>query len=127
MIKRINTEYIWLLVGDVKSILVVLGESYIGKGVESLLSRQPGLRVDSIPFLDSASLDYEIDTCQPNVIILDEGLISSKRIDLSNLLMGYPKIRLLVLGIHDNRLSIYDHQELIVSHSNDLVSAIERS
>lgn len=110
-----------------KIILVVLDESYFGKGVESLLSRQPGLRVESIPFLDSDSLAYEIDSCQPNVIVLDEGLISSKRIDLSNLLMGYPKIRVLVLGIYDNRLGIYDHQELIVSNSNDLVSAIERS
>ena len=110
-----------------KSILVVLGESYIGKGVESLLSRQPGLRVESIPFLDCISLEDEIDIHQPNVIILDEGLIASKQVDLFNLLMGYPKIRVLVLGIHDNRLSVYDHHELAVSHSNDLVSAIERS
>ena len=110
-----------------KNILVVIGESYIGKGVESLLSSRPGLSVDSFPFLDVNSLNTQIDSCRPNVIILDESLLSSKRIDLSSLLMGYPKMRVLVLGIQENRLSVYDHQELIVSHSNDLVSAIERS
>ena len=110
-----------------KRILVVIGESYIGKGVESLLSRQADLRVDSFPFLDGISLGDQIEGYQPNVIILDESLLSSKRIDLSSLLMGYPKMRVLVLGIQDNRLNVFDHQELIVSHSNDLVSVIERS
>lgn len=110
-----------------KRILVVIGESYIGKGVESLLSRRPDLNVDSFPYLDGISLSSQIESYQPNVIILDEGLLSSKRIDLSSLLMGYPKMRILVLGIQDNRLNVFDHQELIVSHSNDLVSVIEHS
>ena len=121
------TKYIQIAEIDLKSILIVNGESYFGKGVESLLLRHPDLTVDSTTFFDGNSLNYEIENCRPNVVILDESLLTSNRIDLSHLLMGYPKMRVLVLGIHDNRLSIYDHQELIVSNSNDLVSAIERS
>ena len=110
-----------------QKVLIVVGESYIGQGVESLLSRESDLRVDSTHFLDEGSLSVQIDHYCPNVVILDDSLLSSELINLANLLTGYPKIRVLVLSILDNRMSVYDRKEVIVSKSLDLVTEIRQT
>ena len=112
---------------DSKSIPIITGKSYIGKGVESLLSQRSDMDMDSSAIIDNDSSVYKIENFHPNIIIRDERLLNTKRVVLSNLLSGCPKMRVLVLCLNDNRISIYDHQEIIISNSNDLVSTIARS
>ena len=110
-----------------KNVLIVVSQSYIGQGIESLLSRESDLKVDCTRFLDEGSLNVQIERYCPNVVILDDSLLSSELINLANLLMGYPKIRVLVLSVLDNRMSVYDRKEVIVSKSLDLVTAIRQT
>lgn len=109
---------------DLKKVIVILSESLIGKGVESILSREMDLSVTSISFIDNATLNQQIERDQPDVVILDESLLSSEMPRLFNLFASYPNLRVMVLSVGENRINIYDRQEIQVSHSADLVSAI---
>jgi DNA-binding NarL/FixJ family response regulator len=109
---------------DLKKVIVILSESLIGKGVESILSREMDLSVTSISFIDDATLNQQIERVQPDVVILDESLLSSEMPRLFNLFASYPNLRVMVLSVGENRINIYDRQEIQVSHSADLVSAI---
>lgn len=107
-----------------KRVIVVLNESLIGRGVESLLSREMDLNVTGVPFIDDRALIDQIVEFQPNVVIVDESLIFGRKIDFLSLLRTDPKMRLLVLSNQDNRINIYDRQEIPVTQSTDLISAI---
>jgi DNA-binding NarL/FixJ family response regulator len=107
-----------------KKVIVILSESLIGKGVESILSREMDLSVTSTSFIDNATLNQQIERDQPDVVILDESLLSSEMPRLFNLFASYPNLRVMVLSVGENRINIYDRQEIQVSHSADLVSAI---
>jgi DNA-binding NarL/FixJ family response regulator len=108
----------------VKRVVVVLSDSLIGRGVESLLSREMDLSVTSIPFVDNGALISKIEELKPDVVIMDESLIFRREVEFISLLRCYPKVRILVLSIQDNRINIYDREEIPVTQSTDLISAI---
>lgn len=107
-----------------KKVNVILSESLIGKGVESILSREMDLSVTSTSFIDDAALNQQIERDQPDVVILDESLIINEMLSLFHLFASYPNLRVIVLSDGENRINIYDRQEIQVSHSADLVSAV---
>ncbi len=112
---------------DLKKIIIVLSESLIGKGVESLLSREMDLSVTSISFKDDSTLNRQIGRDQPDVIILDESLIYNEMLSLFNLFASHPHLRVMVLSVGENRINIYEREEIRIAQSADLVSAIMES
>ncbi len=110
--------------GILTNVLVILGDSFIGKGVESLLSKERDLLVLSLLFEDTPTLNRQIESLQPDVIIMDEELVNNEVFDLYHLLSGNPGLCMLVLSMQDNRVSLYKREEILVSHSNDLIAAI---
>ncbi|MEE9459916.1 MAG: hypothetical protein V3V84_09165 [Candidatus Bathyarchaeia archaeon] len=108
----------------VKSVIIVLDESVIGRGVERLLSREMDLNVTCVPFIDDKALIDLIEKFQPDVVIVDGSLIFGRRIDFLSLLRSGLNMSVLVLSNQDNRINIYNHQEILVTQSTDLISAI---
>ena len=107
-----------------KRVIVVLTESVIGRGVESILLREMDLNVTGVPFIDEKALIDRIEKSQPDVVIMDESLIFGRKIDLLSLLRSGLSMRFLVLSNQDNRINIYNYQEILVTQSTDLISAI---
>jgi DNA-binding NarL/FixJ family response regulator len=107
-----------------KKVTVILSEFLIGKGVESLLSREMELSVTSILYDGDDGVIDHIERYQPSVVIMDESLLNGSSRNLFNQLLLYPKLRVLVLSVQDNRINIYDRKEILVSQSADLISAI---
>jgi DNA-binding NarL/FixJ family response regulator len=110
-----------------KKVAVILNDYLIVRGVESLLMREIDLNVTSISY-DSDGINgivHHIEIHQPSIVIMDESFLYSDSRDLFNQLLAYPKLRLLVLGLRDNKINIYDHKEILVSQSADLISAIK--
>jgi DNA-binding NarL/FixJ family response regulator len=108
----------------VKRVIIVLDESVIGRGVERLLSREMDLNVTGVPFIDDKALIDLIEKIQPDVVIVDGSLIFGRRIDFLSLLRSGLNMSVLVLSNQDNRINIYNHQEILVTQSTDLISAI---
>lgn len=109
-----------------KRVLIVTSELLLREGVESLLSREVDIKVFSTQFFDESTLAQEIDQHQPDVVILDERLEYTDLANLFDLLIDYPKIRVMVVNVIDNKVNVYDKSEFVVSHSYDLVSAIRQ-
>ena len=107
-----------------KRVLIVTSELLLREGVESLLSREVDINVYSTQFIDESTLAHEIDHYQPDVVILDERLEYTDLTHLFDLLIDYPRIRVMVVNVIDNKVNVYDKSEFEVSHAYDLVSAI---
>lgn len=109
-----------------KRVLLVTSELLLSEGIESLLSREVDLIVYSIQFEGETELADEIDHYQPDVVILDERLEYSDLTNLFDLLIDYPRIRMMVVNVIDNKVNVYDKSEFEILHSNDLVFAIRQ-
>ncbi|MCK4977321.1 MAG: response regulator transcription factor [Anaerolineales bacterium] len=109
-----------------KRVLIVTSELLLREGVESLLSREVDLNIMSTRYIDEATLTQEIDHYQPNVVILDERLEYTDLTNLFDLLIDYPRLRVMVVNVIDNKVNVYDKTEFEVSHSYDLISAIRQ-
>lgn len=109
-----------------KRVLIVTSELLLREGIASLLSREGDINVSTTNYIDEKTLIHEIDKYNPDVVILDERMEFSDLTNLFNLLIDYPKLRVMVLSVIDNKVNVYDKAEIIVSHSYDLISAIRQ-
>ena len=99
----------------------------IGAGIYSFLAGETDLEVAGISPSDQAELIHEIRRLRPDIVVLDE---DSRLVDPTNLLAwleGYPKLRLVVINANDNRVSIYDKQQVLTRQASDLLDIIRNS
>ena len=109
-----------------KRVLIVTRELLLREGVESLLSREVDIKVHGTQFIDESTLAKEIDRYHPDVVILDERLEYTDLANLFDLLIDYPRIRVMVVNVIDNKVNVYDKSEFELAHSYDFVSAIRQ-
>ena len=109
-----------------KRVLIVTSELLLREGIASLLSREVDIDVMSTNYIDELTLNHEIDQYNPDVVILDERMEYTDLTYLFNLLIDYPKLRVMVLNVINNKVNIYDKAEIEVSRSYDLISAIRQ-
>lgn len=109
-----------------KKVIVLLSESLIGKGVESILSREKDLSVTSTSFIDDATLNQQIERDQPDVVILDERLEIADLSCMVGLLKENPELRVIVVEEQQNLIHVYQKQEIIVTRVADLIDTIRR-
>jgi len=110
---------------EVKKVLIVLGDSYIANGVVSLLSEESDITVESTIYVQGCPLTETFDKHHPDVLILDENLLSAEQTYLSNLLINHPNMKIVVLSLHDNRVSVFHRSDLLISTPQDFISAIK--
>jgi len=109
-----------------KRVLIVTSELLLSEGIESLLSHEDDIIVIGTQFTDESDLAKDIDHYQPDVVILDERLEYSDLTKLFDLLIDFPRIRMMVVNVIDNKVNVYDKSEFEISDSNDLVFAIRQ-
>lgn len=58
---------------------------------------------------------------QPDVVILDEGLLAANISDIVKLADCHPSLRLIVYRLNDGRVQIFDEQMVQVRHFSDFL------
>jgi hypothetical protein len=107
-----------------KRVLVICEGLLIGSGIESILSREDDLLLMHNVLTTEPALNKEIESFRPDVIIIDENL---KIWDLSRLLSflkRVPTVRLMILAVHENRVQIFDKQDVLISQLADFVNEV---
>lgn len=108
-----------------KRVLVVINKLLFGVGLESLLSDENDLDVKSIPYKNEKTLSLEIKEYEPDVVLIDESIKLAVLPNYLNILAGLPKLRLLVVNSKENRVHIYDKNEIQIDSSMDFLTAVK--
>jgi len=108
----------------VRQVLVVETHILIGAGIHSILAVETDLEVTGISPGDQAELIHEIRRLRPDIVVLDEDSRLADPTDLLAWLEDYPKLRLVVISANDNRVCVYDKQQVLTSKASDLLDII---
>ena len=104
-------------------VLVVEEDSLFRNGIESSL-RHANMQIIGTAPADIHVIVAEIKRTNPTAIILND---QSDNIDaqlILNLLNIYPTLKIIGLSLEHNRLNVYGKQEVQVTTTDDLISAI---
>jgi len=107
-----------------KRVLVVNGETILVAAIESLLAREKDLCVLTTPDLTDAEGLREISEFSPQVIILDETILSGSIAHILDLLFALPELLIMVIQLESNQVQLYEKRMLKVSRGADLTEAI---
>jgi DNA-binding NarL/FixJ family response regulator len=109
-----------------KQILVLESEKLLVASILSLLASRPEYDVTSTT-LNSLNCIDQPNGPEPDVVILDEELVAANISDLVALADRHPTLRLIVLGLNDNELHIFDKHIVHVSQVNDFFELLKSS
>jgi DNA-binding NarL/FixJ family response regulator len=110
----------------VQRVLVVENQILMGAGIQILLGGQADLEVMGIAPCDQAELAREIRRWRPDLVVVNK---DSQYVDPTKLLatlQGYPKLRLVVVSANDNRVCVYDKQQVLTNGARDLLGIIRK-
>lgn len=105
-------------------VLVVDENSMFSNGVQLLLVTQKNLEIIGTVPIDLAVITAEIDRMHPNVVVINEKIVSSQSNLIVTLLKTYPTLRIIALNLEGNQINIFDNRQVVVETFDDLVSAI---
>jgi DNA-binding NarL/FixJ family response regulator len=108
----------------VQQVLVVETHILIGAGIHSFLAGEADLEVTGISPGNQAELIREIRRLRPDIVVLDEDSRLAEPTHLLAWLKDYPRLRLVVVSANDNRVCIYDKQQILTSQASDLLGII---
>lgn len=109
-----------------KRVLVIQSKHLLAAGILSLLSREADLNVIDATLNDDIDLLEYILNTKPAVLVMDQSTQLTDHTAFISLLHDCPKLRVIVINERNNRMHIYEMQELEVGRAADLVSAIRR-
>lgn len=107
-----------------KRVLVICDGLIIGSGIESILSREDDLILMHNVLTTERALKKEIESFTPDVIIIDENLKIWDLSRLLSLLKRVPAVRLMILALNENRVQIFDKQDVLINQLADFVNEV---
>jgi len=108
-----------------KKVLIIHRDLLLGIGIESLLVREKDLIVKGITI--SSTMSSDIENFRPNVIVLDETSSFGELNRIFEMLKDCPELRVIVINLRNNQVSVYNKREISITQSNDLVYAIKQN
>lgn len=106
-------------------VLIVQSQSILVAGLISLLQEDGRFEVTSSIYKNKLHLNNVIDQYQPEVVIIDANLGKSKIGNLLSFLESQPQIRILVFGLVESQVEIYEKQNQVVNYIDDLLKVIQ--
>ncbi|OGO29315.1 MAG: hypothetical protein A2W33_01565 [Chloroflexi bacterium RBG_16_52_11] len=107
-----------------KRVLVIQSKHLLAAGILSLLNREMDLNVFDAMYSDEITLLEYIKDIKPAVLIMDESSQLTNHFSFLSLLNKCPDLRVIVIDERNNRMHIYEAQEIEVGRAADLVTAI---
>ena len=93
--------------------------------IETLLGREGGWKVVRVSDeLDDVSLAQLIERVTPNVVIVHESTLSGNVRLLIKFIQDYPKLKIITIGLENNKIDIYNKKTICIKESSDLLTAI---
>lgn len=92
--------------------------------LQSFLSEQESLEVIGKEIKNREDLFRFIEQIQPDVIIVDEGLLAPKLADLLKFLQRYPKKRTIIMSLETNQIQIYDTKQIQLHQLGDFLELL---
>ena len=108
----------------VQRVLIVPGDSLLGAGIESLLSKDSRLEIQGLDTDDEATLIEEVKRYQPNVIVLEEVESLADSVDLLNLFSFSPHLRVVGVSSDSGLVKVYDKNQFSITDSSEFVRFI---
>jgi DNA-binding NarL/FixJ family response regulator len=105
-------------------VLIIENEQLLGAGVEKLLRRDSGFKVDGITVSDELELVAKVRQFEPDVVVLDEATMLTDPLRLLNLLGDFPKLRVIAVSADDDRVYIYNKRLVVAKRAADLADLI---
>ena len=105
-------------------VLVIYNDQLLSAGIESLLAGRMDLEVNRTTSTGN-HLTKEIRRFKPHVIVLDENLGLTNISAILDLLKDHAKLRIIVVGIDNNLVNIYDKHQAMITRGSDLLTAIQ--
>jgi len=106
-----------------KKILVLGSEKLLTAAILSLLESRSELEVANMTVNSLRFLDQP-DCPEPDVIILDEDLVEANLSDLVRLIERHPTLRLIVFGLSDSKVQVFDKQLVEVRQVGDFLELL---
>ena len=107
-----------------RRVLIVENQTLLGAGVHSLVGDETGLEVRGISPHDHTELIRDIESFQPDIVILNKVSQLMAPLNLLAALENHTQLQLIVVSADDNRVCIYDKRQLLVKRAADLVDII---
>lgn len=108
----------------VQCVLVVENETLLGAGIECMLAAETDLDVIGVMPPDVNGLLDAIRCYQPDVVILDEASPLAQFTRLLAQLPDFPSSRILIVSADDDRVQVFDRQQVLVTPTNSLATII---
>lgn len=93
-------------------------------GLQILLSGQESLEVIGKEIQNREDLFRFIESIQPDVIIVDEGVLAPKLADLLKFLQNYPKKRTIIMSLEKNQIQVYDTKQIQLHQLGDFLDVL---
>lgn len=107
-----------------KRVLVIQSERLLAEGIIHLLNRVKDIKVFNAMCDDVVVLLNQIQDIKPSVLVLEECSALTDHPSFTAMFGGYPDMRVIVIDDRNNRMHIYEMQEVEIERSADLVAAI---
>lgn len=106
-----------------KKILVLESEKLLAASIVSLLASQSELDVMNTNIGTLESWD-KFSNARPDVVIMEEGLLEANISAIVKLAERHPTLRLIVFGLSNGDVQIFDKQMARVRHVSDFLSLL---
>jgi chemotaxis response regulator CheB len=108
---------------DRKKILVLESEQLLATGIFSMLAARPEFLVTKTAVSSLASLDLS-GSLQPDVVILEEGILAANILAVISLTNCLRNLRLIVFKLSDTTIHVFDKQTIQVRCISDFTELL---
>jgi len=99
--------------------------SLLGDALESILSQAINLLVHRILFADADGLLQATNDYQPEVIILEEGIVCESSLCLSNQWLDNGRLCIILVSPEVNQIHVHDKFRVSLTRAADFIALIE--
>lgn len=108
-----------------KTVILWGQDDVLTRAVENLLGAGSGWKVIRISDdLDEGTLAEVVEQVTPDVVIVHECVLSGNVRLLIRFVQDYPSLKIITIGLENNKMDIYNKKTVCIKESSDLLAAI---
>jgi DNA-binding NarL/FixJ family response regulator len=109
-----------------KTVILWGQDDVLTRAVENLLTTKGDWKVIRISDdLDELTLAQVVEQVTPDVVIVHEGVFSGDMRPLIKFVQDYPKLKIITIGLENNKMDIYTKKTMCIKEPSDLLAAIK--
>ena len=109
-----------------KTVILWGQDDVLTRAVENLLTTKGDWKVIRISDdLDEVTLAQVVEQVTPDVVIVHEGVFSGDMRPLIKFVQDYPKLKIITIGLENNKMDIYTKKTMCIKEPSDLLAAIK--